>query len=125
MGLLNGGAARIMSGVFSSLYLDAIVHRSTLTDDGEGGGSQAWTDQPCKAAYEAMSEAQRQEQGYADTDQRIFVLAMHEGQPIDEITTDEEITVDGERWSVESVRRDPARAYYDIRGRTSKNEPGS
>ena len=124
MGLLNGGAAKIFAGVFKGIYLKSIYHDGTLSDDGKGGGSRSFTDHDCMAAYEEMSEAQRREEGYMDTDQRIFVLAFHEGQPIPEITGDGEITVDGERWSIETVRRDPARAYYDIRGRTSANAAG-
>lgn len=125
MGLLDGSAARIFGGIMGGQYLDAVIHRGALADDGQGGGSISFDDEPCKASYEAMSEAQRREQGYADTDQRIFVLSYFEGAEIADLSSDDEISIDGQRWSIESIRRDPARAYFDIRGRSSSNDAAS
>lgn len=115
MGLLDGGAARIMSGVFGGIYLDAIVHEPSITEDGEGGGSRTFTPHAAKASYERITEQFRQAEGYVEGDQRIFILA--HGLP--DIDTEWEISIDGQRWSIEQVDRDPARAYFDIRGRKS------
>lgn len=115
MGLFDGGAARIMAGIFGGIYLDAIAYEPTIVEDGEGGGSRIFTPHAAKAAYERTTEQLRAAEGYVEGDQRIFILA--EGLP--DIDTEWEISIDGQRWSIEQVDRDPARAYFDIRGRKS------
>jgi hypothetical protein len=113
MGLLDGGLARIFSGAFRGIFLDATLHRATLTDDGAGGGSASFADEVVKAQLDHASAAMRASEGYVDTDQRIIVLAYG----VDQITTDDEITVKGQRWSIASVATDPATAAYELRGR--------
>ncbi len=113
MGLLDGGLARIFYGAFSGIFLDATLHRITLADDGQGGGSAGSADEPVKAQLDRASEAMRTAQHFVETDQRIIVLA-HGTAPI---TTDDEITVKGRRWSIASVATDPATAAYELHGR--------
>jgi head-tail adaptor len=113
MGLLDGGLARIFNGAFSGIFLDATLHRSTLTTDNKGGGTQAFVDEPVKAQLDFASASMRASEGYVDTDQRIIVLAYG----VDEITADDEITVKGKRWSIASVATDPATAAYELHGR--------
>lgn len=115
MGLLDGGIASIFSAALSGLYLDATLHRATLTDDGEGGGTSSFADAAVKAQLDQTTHAQRMAEGYSDTDQRILVLARGVTAP----TTDDEITVRGERWKIASVTMDAAASYYDLRGRLS------
>lgn len=121
MGLLDGGVARVFSSAFSGFYLDAILHRATITKDGKGGGSASFDDEAVKAQLDSATEAHRSTEGYVDTDQRILVLAADLAQ----ITTDDEITVDGRRWQIASVTVDPAGSYYDLRGRLSHRSAGS
>lgn len=114
MGLLDGGLSRIFYGAFSGIFLDGQLHRSTLTANGAGGGTQAFADpEPVRASLDAMTQSMREQAGYVETDQRILVLA-HE---VDAITTDDEITVKGIRWMIEWVGTDPATAAYELRGR--------
>lgn len=113
MGLLDGDVAAFFSETFSGLYLDATLHRATLTDDGSGGGAVTWTDEPVKAQLDAATQAMRDAPGYVDTDMRILVLA----HGVAEINADSQITVAGKRWSIANVGRDPALAYYDLHGR--------
>lgn len=114
MGLLDGGVAAAFGSMFAGFYLDASLHRASITDDGAGGGSVGFADaQPVKAQLDQATQAMRDSPGYVDTDQRILVLAYG----IDAITTDDEITVDGLRWSIASVTQDPAGACYELRGR--------
>lgn len=113
MGLLDGGIASIMHGVFSGIYLDATLHRTTTTSDGKGGGSTSDADEAVKAQLEAATEAMRQAEGYTDTDVRILLLA----HGVDRPNSDCEVTVDGTRYGIRSVGRDPAGAYWDIHGR--------
>lgn len=113
MGLLDGDLAAAFHGVFSSVYLDATLHRSTLTLNTAGGGSQSFVDEPVKAQLSRTTQSMRDRAGYVDTDQRILVLA----HGVDEIDPDCEITVRGKRWSIANVGTDPALAYYDLHGR--------
>jgi hypothetical protein len=120
MGLLDGGLAQIFHSAFSGIFLDGWLHRSQLTDDGVGGGSESFASpEAVKASLDAMTEAMRQQQGYVETDQRILVLA----HGVDKPTTDDEITVKGKRWMIEYVGTDPATAAYELRGRLSSNAP--
>jgi hypothetical protein len=114
MGLLDGGLAGVFAGIMGTYFLDATLHRATHSDDGQGGGSVTHTDTAVKAQLDRITQAQR-EGGYTDKDQRILVLA----SGIAEITTEDEITVDGRRWSIASVSTDPAQAYFDLVGRLS------
>ena len=102
----------VFGAAFAPLYQDAILHRATLTDDGMGGGSQSFADEPVKAQLDSANEAMRGQQGYTDTDQRILVLA----SGIDRPSADDEITVGGRRWKIANVASDPANAAWDLRG---------
>lgn len=118
MGLLDGGLANIFSAALSGIYLGAVLHRWSSTDDGQGGGTSSFADEAVKAQLDATTQAQRQETGYVDSDQRILVLA----DGVDPITVGDEISIRDQRWKIASVMTDPARAYYDLRGRLSAVE---
>lgn len=113
MGLLDGGVAAIFAQAFSGFYLDATLHRAgeiTYTNGViTGNGS---TDIPAKAQIDAATYAMVNSDGYVDGDMRILIL--NPGVPV---TTDDEITVAGTRWKIQSVTQDPAIAYYECRGR--------
>lgn len=112
MGLLNGGLRTVFGAALAGLYLDALLYPPDHTSDGKGGGTSGWGSPiACKAQLDRVTQAQAQ--GGVDADQRIIVLAAG----LDEtITTDHEITVEGVRWAISAVSRDPAQAYYDLRG---------
>jgi hypothetical protein len=116
--LLDGGIASTFASAFGSMFLTAKLYRpNAFTDDGMGGGSGSGFDSGTliRAQLDEASQAMMAADGYAETDQRILVLA----SGVDPITTDCEIElpVGGTRWSIASVTQDPARAYYDLRGR--------
>lgn len=112
-GLLDGGIASAFASAFGSIFLDATLHRATLTEDGVGGGSEDFVDEPVKAQLDQTTQAMQAADGYVDSDQRIIVLASGVA-PID---TDDEITIGGQRWKIASVTVDPAGSYYDLQGR--------
>lgn len=147
MGLLDGGIASIFNAAFSALYLDATLHAGTgepvYGDGGEivayiGGG-----DQPIKVQIDSASEAMRRAEGFAEGDVRLIVLttygqatapveALHSDDPtlsdgatysqapygsVVAITSDQEITVQGVRYSIQTVERDPALSHWICRGR--------
>lgn len=115
MGLLDGDLAATFGAAFSGIYLDATLHRATITFNGSGGGSASYADEPVKAQLTSTTEAMRSSENYVDSDQRILVLAYN----IDPITSEDEITVKGRRWSIADVNQDPAAARYEMRGRLS------
>lgn len=121
MGLLDGGLAGVFASVMGTYFLDATLHRATLTDDGEGGGTQSFADEPVKAQVNKIVE--RTVEGVTDQFQSIYVLqkVTIDGavQDVAPISPDDEITVGDQRWTVADVEQDPAKAYFDIAGRTS------
>jgi hypothetical protein len=107
MGLLDGGIASIFSAALSGIYLDASLHRWSSTEDGVGGGTSTF------AAPEAVkAQLDRENREVAAVGQRILVLA----HGVAQIGPDDEITVDGTRYSFGNVDRDPAGSYYDLTG---------
>lgn len=122
MSLLDGGLASVFASAFTPFYLDASLHRAIVNEDGEGGGSIGFADpETVKAQLDSTTQAQQGSDGYGDSDQRILVLA----SGVATISTDDEITLAGVRWAIASVTRDPAGAYYDLRGRKSGRDAGS
>lgn len=117
MNLLDGGIREIFANAFSGIYLDATLHRTTVTYDGSGGGSATQSSETVKAMFSRTTQAMREREGYSDTDMRILVLALN----VDEIDTDCEITLGGRRWGIRHVGQDPARSYFDLHGRTAGN----
>lgn len=112
--MLDGDLAAVFGSIMGAYFLDATLHRQTVTDDGMGGGSASSSDEAVKAQLDQTTQRQQSE-GYTDKDQRILVIA----SGVEQITTDDEITVAGARWAIASVTQDPARSYYDLRGRLS------
>jgi len=115
VGLLDGGVAAAFSSAFSSFYLDGELYRPVaFADDGKGGGSGGGFGAPeaVKVQVDAATQAMRSADNYVETDQRILVLALG----VDPIDTDCEIVAGGTRWGIASVARDPAGAYYELRG---------
>lgn len=126
MGLLDGGGAALLNSVFAGVYRDATLHRVAITPNNKGGGTTDRDDdgEPVKAMRARTTEKMMQRDGYRDTDMRILVLSQDgDGNEIDEITTEHEITFLGPRWSIAHVGRDPAGAYYDLHGKKAGTQP--
>jgi hypothetical protein len=114
MGLLDGQIAEAFAGVFGGLYLDATLYRpNAFADDGAGGGAGGGFDagSAIKVQIDQATQAMRLADGFADTDQRMLVLAHGEAA----ISTDCEIASGSNRWMVESVSTDPCGSYYELR----------
>jgi hypothetical protein len=121
MSLLEGDVSGFFSAAFAGFFLDAQLYRpNAFADNGKGGGSggSGFADpEPVKAQLDQVTQAMRSSEGFVDSDQRILVLA----SGIAPITTDCEISVGGTRWQIASVSQDPARSYYELRGRRKAN----
>lgn len=117
MGLLDGGGAGILNGVFSRIYPDGVLIRREITED--SGGSQTVTDTktPIKVQTDAATEKMRTAPGYTDTDVRLIVLTS--GLSGD-ITTDDKITDSrGVTYSVTMPMLDACGSHWEIRGQRS------
>lgn len=114
MGLLTGGGAGILNGVFAQIYPSGTLIRRTITED--AGGTQTVTDttQPIRVQTDTASEVMRQAEGYTDTDVRLIVLTGGLNGPI---TTDDKITDSrGDTYSVTMPMLDACGSHYEIRG---------
>ena len=113
MGLLDGGAASIFGSLMGAYFLPATLHKAgeIVYTDGiiTGNGS---VDTPAKAQVDMASYKMQQSANYIDGDVRLLVLASA-------VTTDDEITVSGQRYKIYAVSRDPAGAYWDCAGRVA------
>ena len=117
MGLLDGGGAAILNGVFASIYPDGELIRRTITED--AGGSQTVADVriPIKVQTDGVTEAMRTADGYTDTDVRLIVLT---GGLPGAITTNDKVQDSrGDVWSVTMPVLDAAGSHYEIRGQRS------
>jgi len=116
MGLLDGGIARIFNATFSALYLPATVHAGTGEPIYGAGGTitgYVGSDTPARAQVDSASEAMRQAEGFSEGDVRLIILA----QGVPALTSDHEVTVQGTRYSIQTVERDPALSHWLCRGR--------
>jgi len=121
MGLLSGGGATVLGGIFSSLYLDATVYKQEAVYADDGDVTITYAEYDALAQVDAMTEAMRSEQGASDQDRRIIILSTSTAAPVD---SDCEITVNagpyaGVRFQVASIDRDPCGSYFSCRGRRS------
>ena len=111
--MLDGQIVAIFGRVFGPIYLPATLHKRTMAYDGDGNPTATATDYSCRAQVDSVTEAMRQAAGYTSSDVAIYVLAHRLAVPI---TTDDEITVKGERRAIASVEQDPAGSYWLCRG---------
>lgn len=121
MGLLDGDLARVMGSVFGGIYLDAQLHRSMITHDGQGGGTETFEDaEACKAQLDEQREMLYE--GISERFQIILLLKYVDGQPIQRPSDDDEISIDGQRYSISMVMVDPAQSYFELACRAADTE---
>lgn len=119
MGLLTGGGASILNGVFAGLYPDGWLVKPLGGAYQDDGGSWVEPESPpdptaIKVQTDSATEAMRTASGYTDTDVRLIVLTAGLGGAI---TTDDEI-IDGrgDRWKVTMPSLDTCGSHWEIRG---------
>lgn len=120
MSLLSGDGAALLSRIFSRLYVSGTVIAVTTTYDQVGEPTAVETETPARVQVDAMTEAMRGQDGAADSDRRILVLA-----PIT-FDTDAVIAVNegpyaGSRWLVMTTANDPCLSYTEARCRRRPN----
>lgn len=114
MGLLDGGGASLLHGVFNGIYPSGVLVRRTVTED--AGGSQTVTESevPIKVQTDNVNEAMRVAAGYTDSDVRLIVLTS--GLTGDITTNDKIMDSRGTLWSVTMPALDPCGSHWTIRG---------
>lgn len=112
MSLLNGQLSAIFNSAFAGIYLPATLHRNAVTYDAAGNPTASATDYECRAQIDDMNEAMRAQAGYTERERRILVLQASLGVLP---TTDDEITVKGDKYAIMAVNSDPAESYYALR----------
>lgn len=117
MGLLDGGIAAVVNSALSWAYLDATLHRGTVSPTYDSGGNitgyTGGADVAVKAQVDVATEAMRRTDGFAEGDCRILVLAEGAGT----ITSDHRITVRGTEWVILSAELDAAASHWTLRAR--------
>jgi hypothetical protein len=109
MGLLDGEIAAVFQGVFSDIYVNGVITRVSLIDDGLGGWSKVTESEPCKVQRDAVTQAQKLEEGYAASDVRLIVLSAIDNNCL--------VTCYGVTYQIgPTVTRDPANSYWEARG---------
>lgn len=115
-GIATGVSARLGAGFWPARVV------SVGAAEVDAGGSIVTpgvvTERDCSAMVDAVTEAMRLAEGFTERDVRILVLA---GTLAGQITTDDRVEVlagpNAGAFSVESVGRDPAGLYFELRGR--------
>lgn len=114
-------AAQSVSAMYGGPYYDALI-----LDKGEAvfddGGSIITPGTPttrtCQAQVDTVTQDMRREEGFADGDVRILVLA---DTLAGGISLDNSIEVLGGAhagaWQIQTISRDPFGIYYELRGR--------
>lgn len=113
MGLLDGDISRAMGGVFGSFYLDGLLHRSIITHDGQGGGTETFeAPEACKVQLDEQREMLYE--GNTERFQIILMLQYVGGVRLADPTDEDEISIGGQRYAISMVMQDPAEAYWEL-----------
>jgi hypothetical protein len=118
--ILDGGLAQVFGTVFSSFYLNCNVKKSTLTDDGEGGYTQAFTSYPGKVQRDDYSAFYRNQAGIPDTDVKLIVLQANMTVSLEMNDVVEILDADGNVTAtykvVGPVKQDASSAVWEAQG---------
>lgn len=113
VGLLSGGGSALLNSVFASIYPSGVLHVPTQTEDDGGSITETWADIAIKVQTDRVTEAMRQQPGYADADVRVIILSAG----VDAITSDMEATDGrGERWELSVIGQDPCGSHWECAG---------
>lgn len=117
MGLFDGAQA-VFGSVMSTYFHAGQLHRATRTEAKDGDVTTTYADEDVKAQQEACTEAMRKAEGFTDKSVRLLVLQRAPaGGLVPEPSADDEVTLLGQRWAVDMIDTDPARSYWEMRGR--------
>lgn len=114
MGLLDGGGASILNGVFASIYPSGFLIRRTITEDAGGSQTVTTATTAIKVQTDRVTEAMRVAAGYTDTDVQLIILTVGLGG---DVTTDDHV-IDGrgDTWAVTMPALDTCGSHWTARG---------
>lgn len=117
MGLFDGAQA-VLGSVMGAYFHQGLLHRAARTESDDGDVTLSFADEDVKGQQEACTEAMRTTEGYTDRSVRLLILQRApSGGLVPEPTADDEVTLLGQRWAIDMIGTDPARAYWEMRGR--------
>lgn len=119
MSLLDGAIRELFGEVFGAEYLEGVLVKTTLVDDGLGGWSTTSTSLEIAAQLDAADESMRREPGYTATDAKLIIL---QDSLAVTLTTGDKVTLDGRSWLIASVASDPAASHWVARGQLARTE---
>lgn len=111
--LFNVPIADILNDALGPLVLDCTIHQKTETTDGAGGFTYSYTDYAAKGFVDEYSDYSRLN-GIPATDRKIVVLGKSTTIVPEK---DDDVTIEGVRYQVIDVQRDPVEATYTLQGR--------
>jgi len=112
--LLDGEIEALFDSVFGGVFLDATLHRTVKTTAANGDVSSVPSNVPIKAMFDKITDTMRATSGFSDKDVAIIVLQQGISPAL---STADEITLKGVRWSIKSpIDEDPAASHWIARG---------
>lgn len=112
-GLLTGGGASLLNGVFASIYPTGTLWKEMRTE--LPGGDFTTTDDavPIKVQTDRVTEAMRAAPGWTDAEVRLIVLSAG----VDALNTDDEVTDgNGDRWRLKTADKDTCGSHWECAG---------
>lgn len=120
MGLLDGDIRRLFATAFGGIYLDGQLLEGTQRPIYDGPRIVGYADpgeRAAKVQITKATDAMRREEGYAEGDIGLIVLA----EGVGKVTSDMHVTVDRdgvtERYRLMSANLDSAGSHWTCRGR--------
>lgn len=112
-GLLTGGGASLLNGVFGAIYPTGTLWVTTRTELTGGDFSTSEDGVPIKVQTDRVTEAMRSRPGWTDAEVRLIVLSAG----VNSLDTDDEITDgNGDRWRLKTADRDTCGSHWECAG---------
>ncbi len=128
MTLLGGDAAELFGELFSDEYLPGTLTGVVSTYNDDGDLQIAEGERECRVQVEKATERMTRSEGYTESNRALYILAAPTGElpAIADLTSDHRVVVNagpyaGTTFKIASpIDRDPAGAYWLVRGVESK-----
>lgn len=111
MGILDGGIKSLFGTAFGAFYLDAVLIRMTLVNDGQGGTIEVPDEVDVKVQQDAITDQMRASGGYTENDARFLILQ----SGVENLDSDCRLEFEGVTYLLANPQQDPARSYWACR----------
>ncbi len=116
MSLLTEDIAALFCEAFGSIYLAGTIERDGVPTYNTGGDITGYAGADSiaiKVQVDTASQAMRSDAGYAEGDVSLIILTYG----ISSLTADDEVSIGGTRYSLQTVDLDAANSHWICRGR--------